>query len=75
MDQRADLERHELFIAGKRVAAAGGEYSVDLNPATEEPIAEVAQGGAADVDLAVNAARAALKVWSTMRAADRGRVL
>jgi len=29
-----------------------------LDPATEEPIAEVAQGGKADVDKAVNAARA-----------------
>jgi aldehyde dehydrogenase (NAD+) len=75
LDQKADLERHELFIAGKRVAAGSGEYSIDLNPATEEPIAEVAQGGPADVDLAVNAARAALKIWSTMRAADRGQIL
>jgi len=43
------------------VAPTTGEYGIDLDPATEEPIAEVAQGGKADVDKAVNAARAALK--------------
>jgi len=75
MDCKVDLAHHELFIGGKYVAPTSGEYSIDLNPATEEPIAEVAQAGAADVDLAVAAARAALKVWSGMRAADRGRIL
>src|ERR1700732_3240430 len=75
MDRRVDLDHYELFIDGKHVAPSSGEYSIDLNPATEEPIAEVAQGGKADVDLAVNAARAALKVWGGMRAAERGRIL
>src|ERR1700736_4402242 len=75
MDRRVDLDQYELFIDGKHVAPSSGEYSIDLNPATEEPIAEVAQGGKADVDLAVGGARAALKVWSGMRAADRGRIL
>src|ERR1700736_5915613 len=75
MDRRVDLDHHELFIDGKHVAPSSGEYSIDLNPATEEPIAEVAQGGKAEVDLAVSAARAALKVWGGIRAAERGRIL
>src|SRR5258708_38076879 len=75
MDRRVDLDHYELFIDGKHVAPGSGEYSIDVNPATEEPIAEVAQGGKAEVDLAVNAARAALKVWGGMRAAERGRLL
>src|SRR6202790_2756328 len=75
MDRRVDLDHYELFIDGKHAAPSSGEYSIDLNPATEEPIAEVAQGGKADVDLAVNAARAALKVWGGIRAAERGRIL
>jgi aldehyde dehydrogenase (NAD+) len=75
MDQKVDLKHHELFIDGKPVAPSTGEYTIDLDPATEEPIAEVAQGGTADVDKAVSSARAALKVWGGMRAADRGRVL
>src|SRR5258708_28245497 len=75
MDRRVDLDHYELFIDGKHVAPGSGEYSIDLNPATEQPIAEVAQGGKAEVDLAVSAARAALKVWGGMRAAERGRIL
>src|ERR1700674_3297318 len=59
MDQKVDLKHYELFIDGKHVAPTTGEYTIDLDPATEEPIAEVAQGGKADVDKAVSAARAA----------------
>src|SRR6201990_1722339 len=69
------MQHFDLFINGKHVKPIGGEYSHDIDPATEEPIAAVALGGKADVDLAVRAARAALKVWGGMRAADRGRIL
>src|SRR5258705_7347412 len=75
MDQKVDLKHYELFIDGKHVPPTTGEYTIDLDPATEEPIAEVAQGGKADVDKAVGAARAALKVWGGLRAAERGRIL
>ena len=75
MDQKVDLKHYELFIDGKPVAPSTGEYTIDLDPATEEPIAEVAQGGKADVDKAVSSARAALKVWGGLRAAERGRIL
>ena len=67
-----DLVSHDLLIDGKRLPPGTGEYSVDINPATEEPIARVAQGSAADVDTAVRAARAALKVWNGIKAAERG---
>ncbi|WP_420998047.1 aldehyde dehydrogenase family protein [Cupriavidus sp. 30B13] len=75
MSTQPELPRHDLLIDGKRLPPGTGEYSTDLDPATEAPIALVAQGSAADVDLAVAAARAALKVWNNMRAADRGRIL
>jgi aldehyde dehydrogenase (NAD+) len=75
MDQKVDLRQYQLFIDGKHVAPSTGEYTIDLDPSTEEPIAEVAQGGKADVDAAVAAARAALKVWGGLRAAERGRIL
>ncbi|MEI5999094.1 aldehyde dehydrogenase family protein [Paraburkholderia bengalensis] len=75
MDTETDLRRHDLLIDGKRVPPGTGEYSININPATEEPIALVAQGSAQDVDTAVKAARAALKVWNGMRAAERGRIL
>jgi aldehyde dehydrogenase (NAD+) len=75
MDTETDLRRYDLLIDGKRLPPGTGEYTVDINPATEEPIALVAQGSAQDVDTAVKAARAALKVWNGMRAAERGRIL
>jgi aldehyde dehydrogenase (NAD+) len=75
MDTETDLRRHDLLIDGKRLPPGTGEYSTSINPATEEPIALVAQGSAQDVDTAVKAARAALKVWNGMRAAERGRIL
>src|ERR1700704_3421303 len=75
MDQLVQVEQHDLFINGKHVPPRGGRYSTDLDPATELPIARVAQGGKEDVDLAVAAARAALKVWGGLRAAERGRIL
>ncbi|NML44252.1 aldehyde dehydrogenase family protein [Ramlibacter sp. G-1-2-2] len=75
MNARTDLPTHDLLIAGRRVAARDRAYSTTLDPATEQPIAYVAQGTAEDADRAVAAARAALPAWSGMRAADRGRIL
>ncbi|SIN99710.1 aldehyde dehydrogenase (NAD+) [Singulisphaera sp. GP187] len=54
----------------------GGDFET-YNPATGEVIARVGAGTAADVDKAVKAARRALESgpWSTMDAADRGRLM
>jgi aldehyde dehydrogenase (NAD+) len=75
MGTESDLRRHDLLINGERVPPTSGEYSVDIDPATEQPIAHVARGNAADVDAAVRAARAALAVWNGIRAGERGRIL
>jgi aldehyde dehydrogenase (NAD+) len=70
------LDHQDLLIDGKRVPAASGRSFLTLNPATERPIAEVAEGDAEDVDRAVRSARAAFEgAWGHMRAADRGRLL
>ena len=50
MDTETDLRRHDLLIDGKRLPPGTRDYSVNINPATEEPIALVAQGSAQDVD-------------------------
>jgi aldehyde dehydrogenase (NAD+) len=66
----------DLVIAGRPVQAASGQRFATIDPATEEPIVEVARGGAADVDTAVRAAHAALHgEWSQITPAARGRVL
>jgi aldehyde dehydrogenase (NAD+) len=75
MDRLVELEQHDLLIDGKRMVPQGGRYSTDIDPATEFPIARVAQGGKEEVDLAVAAARRALPGWAGLRASERGRIL
>jgi gamma-glutamyl-gamma-aminobutyraldehyde dehydrogenase len=69
--------RTQPFIGGEFRDAIGGGRYVTENPATGRPIAEVAEGGPADVDAAVSAARQAFDagVWSRMSPADRKRIL
>jgi len=67
----------DLFINNEwRPALSGKRFPVE-NPATEEIIAEVALGDAADADLAVRAARACFEsdAWRGMSARKRGRLL
>ncbi len=65
-----------LFIGGKWRRAASGKTFSTINPATEQEIAQVADGGAADIGAAVSAARRAyVKVWGKMSGADRGKYL
>jgi len=69
--------RTDLFINNEwRPAASGKRFPVE-NPATEEVIAEVALGDAADVDNAVGAARACFDSdsWRGLSARKRGRLL
>jgi aldehyde dehydrogenase (NAD+) len=67
----------KLLIDNKWVDPVDGGSFETLNPATGEPIATVAAATGKDVDKAVVAARRALESgpWSTMDAADRGRLL
>ena len=46
-----------------------------LNPATEEPIAELEQAGVDEADAAVARAKEAYPAWSSVAPADRGRLL
>src|SRR6201991_2290806 len=69
---------HRLLIDGRWVESASGETFTTLNPATEEVLTEVAHGKAADIDLAVKAARKAFEdgsEWRRMNASDRGRLI
>jgi aldehyde dehydrogenase (NAD+)/betaine-aldehyde dehydrogenase len=64
-----------LFIGGEFVDAADGTTIDVHNPHDGSLLARVAEARAADVDRAVEAARAAFPAWSSMPAADRGRLL
>jgi aldehyde dehydrogenase (NAD+) len=68
--------RYELFIGGKFVPPAGGKYFDSINPANEQKIAELALGGAADVDAACAAATRAFEtVWGKMPGRERGKYI
>ena len=68
-------DAYGLFIGGEWRAPAESAYTT-FSPATEEPLAEVGQAGAADVDAAVEAARAAFEDgWSGLRPAERAKYL
>src|SRR5215208_1290423 len=69
-------ERYGLFIGGELVDPRSGDYFGTLDPASEEQLAEVAQAGKEDVDLAVGAAREAFdNGWSEISAAERAKYL
>jgi len=68
-------ERYGLFVDGRFLPPASRRYRTTCNPATEEPLARVAEGGAKDVDRAVRAARQALPRWQRLRPEERARYL
>ena len=74
--QQATGQR-QLFIGGRWQDAASGKWFPTINPATEEVIARIAEGDAADIDLAVQAARRAFesKSWAGMSQRDRGKLI
>ena len=65
-----------LYIGGEfRPAVEGGTFTT-VDPATEEPLAAVADAGARDVDLAVAAARESSEArWGRLRGRDRAKYL
>jgi aldehyde dehydrogenase (NAD+) len=65
----------KLFIDGEFVDAADGATMEVLNPHDNSVIGEVAEGGEADIDAAVDAATRAFPAWRDMAAAGRGNLL
>src|SRR6266498_4870638 len=69
-------DRYGLFIGGEFVEPKSGKYFPTINPATEEPLAEVAEAGPEDVDLAVKAAREAQEQrWRGLPGAERAKYI
>jgi phenylacetaldehyde dehydrogenase len=67
----------QLLIDGRWVEAASGKAFPVYNPATGEEMVRIAEADAADVDLAVKAARRAFESgpWPRMTPSERGRLL
>ena len=68
-------DRQGLFIGGTFVAPRSGRWFATVNPATEEPLAEVAEAGPEDVDLAVASARRAADGWRDLPGSERAKYL
>jgi aldehyde dehydrogenase (NAD+) len=65
-----------LFVNGEFTPAADQRTFETINPATEEPLARVAEAGQADVDRAVAVARAAYdRVWRDLPGTERAKYL
>jgi 5-carboxymethyl-2-hydroxymuconic-semialdehyde dehydrogenase len=65
--------RIDHLIGGKPVASS--DCFTTLNPATQDVLAEVARGGAAEVNAAVEAARRAFPGWAGLPAPERARIM
>ena len=68
-------DSYGLFIGGEFVDPRDGRRVPSVSPATEEPVAEVAFAGEADVAAAVEAARAAQPKWAKLPGRERAKYL
>ena len=69
-------ENYRLFINGEWVASHSGQSFATIDPATEEPLAQIARGNAADINDAVAAAQQAFDgPWSQLKPKERARLL
>lgn len=68
-------DKYDLFIGGKFVKPKSGKYFDTINPATEKPIAKIAEANEKDVDLAVKSARKAFGPWSELPASERAKYI
>lgn len=64
-----------VFIDGQWILPQGQDRRAVIDPSTEQPIAEIALGGAEDVASAVAAARRAFPQWSASTTQSRALVL
>jgi len=71
-----NLPQHrDAFYGGKWHKAKSGRYADAINPCTGESLGLVADCGAADVDAAVNEAKAAFPAWRDTPPLERARLL
>ncbi|HEY7303564.1 MAG TPA: aldehyde dehydrogenase family protein [Bryobacteraceae bacterium] len=75
---QAPIKQTKILIDNKWLDSVSGKTFETMNPATGDVLAKVAEADAADVDLAVKAARRAFHSkapWRRMSASERGRLL
>src|SRR2546421_313851 len=73
---RLTLPKHRgCYYGGAWHAPMSGREADTINPGTGETLGKVADGGVADVDAAVAAARAAFKEWRNVLPLERAKML
>ncbi len=65
----------QMYIDGRWCDADDGKTLAVINPADESTIAEVAYGGRAEAERAIDAAARALPAWRALSAYDRAKIL
>ena len=69
-------DRYGLFIAGEFVEPKSGRWFPTIDPSNEAVLAEVAEAGEEDVDVAVTAARSAyVTAWRDLPGSERAKYL
>ena len=67
--------QYDNFIGGQFVPPVEGAYFDVITPITGKPYTKAARSGAADIELALNAAHAAADAWGKTSATDRANLL
>ncbi|MYZ53987.1 aldehyde dehydrogenase [Malikia spinosa] len=67
--------QYDNFIGGRWVAPVDGQYFDVVTPVTGQVYTQAARSGAADVELALDAAHAAADAWGKTPAAERANIL
>jgi betaine-aldehyde dehydrogenase len=70
-----ELATQRLYIDGRYVDSTSGETFQSINPANGQVICDIQSASQSDVDDAVSSAARGQKIWSSMSAEERGRIL
>ncbi len=68
-------DKYGHFINGEFAAPQSRRWFDTINPANENTLARIADGNAADVDLAVQAAKTALPKWRRLKPTERAKYI
>lgn len=68
-------EQYQLFIDNETVQPSNSKYFTTRDPATGDPIAQVAATTTSDVDHAVEAANRASPAWQSKTPVERGQII
>ncbi|MDT8397149.1 MAG: aldehyde dehydrogenase family protein [Pseudomonadales bacterium] len=69
------MKEYQLYIDGQYVSSASGEYSDDMNPATNQPYARIQNAGKADLETVLASSAKAFSTWKDIGPSQREKLL